>query len=516
MARRRNDSPLRLLSYARVSAVRGRDGPGFISERDQFERNRSYAKTYGHKIIGEGSDLDVGGGKMSRPIFDRFLTMIADGKADGLIVAKLDRFARSNAGALAAVEAIENHGGKLISVAEQIDTSSAAGKFLRSILFAAAEWERERIGDGWLAARTSSVRRGIHDSPYVPSGYVRGPRTDDPNTDRRLKPHRKHGATIRQAYTMARQGASYTEIADYLNERELPVTSIKNGERETYWTAPRIRRLLANRVYLGEARSGEGIEPNANAHAPLVDETTWLLAQQANRPSAARLRRPNRNANVPPSILSGLARCAGCSLAMKPQGAGKTSPSIYRCVTTSASGRCAHPATITKARLEDFVLKEVMNGWLGAIEISATPVDDDEERGRRLAEASEAERVYRYQLANPPKDIPAEDQGMFLASLYREWQEKLVEAEELEPLEGVAALQMSGRDLIESLRDEGNNERVRGLLSSVIAAVFVRPAESRARNLPVADRVKIVWRHDDEELELPTRGRRFEPREYVW
>ena len=181
MPRRKQDSHrspegLRLLSYARVSAVRGREGPSFISESDQLARSRSYAETYGHRIIDEGSDLDVSGGVMSRPAFDRFLGMVKRHEADGIIVAKLDRFARSNVGALTAVEEIESAGGTLISVAEQLDASTSAGRFLRDILFAAAAWERERIGESWHTAQAAAVHRGIHVSPYVPPGYKRGPR----------------------------------------------------------------------------------------------------------------------------------------------------------------------------------------------------------------------------------------------------------------------------------------------------------------------------------------------------
>ena len=252
----RRGSGLRLLSYARVSAVRGREGPSFISEVDQFARSRNYAKTYGHRILEQGSDLDVSGGVMTRPTFDRFLAMIAAGEADGMIVAKLDRFARSNVGALAAVETIEGAGGTLISVAEQLDSSTGAGRFLRSILFAAAQWERERIGEAWHVARNSAVERGIHIAPHVPPGYSRGPKTNDPETDRRLTPHPVHAETMREAFAMAARGARDSEIARFLNGRRLPSYSIKNGERPTYWQASRIPRVLANRVYLGEARSG--------------------------------------------------------------------------------------------------------------------------------------------------------------------------------------------------------------------------------------------------------------------
>ena len=245
-----NRTGLRLLSYARVSDVRGRAGPSFISESDQFQRCGSYADAYGHTIIEKGSDLDVSGGVMTRPTFDRFLGMVVDGKADGIIVAKLDRFARSNAGALEAVQTIEQVGGALISVSEQIDSTTAAGRFLRSILFSAAQWERERIAEGWHTARSAAVERGIHVSRHVPPGYSRGPKTNDPLTDRRLHPDRVHARTIRAAFTMAAEGRTNTEIAAYLTQRKLANAT---------WTSSRINRLLANRVYLGEARSGSGV-----------------------------------------------------------------------------------------------------------------------------------------------------------------------------------------------------------------------------------------------------------------
>jgi len=74
---------------------------------------------------------------------------------------------------------------------------------------------------------------------------------------------------------------------------------------------------------------------------------------------------------------------------------------------------------------------------------------------------------------------------------------------------------MSLRELVEQLRGDGHNEELRSLLASGIEAVFIRPARSRARNLPVSDRVRIVFR-GAENLELPRRGRRFEPRSYTW
>lgn len=125
------------------------------------------------------------------------------GEAQGIIVARLNRFARSNVGALAAIERTEKAGGDLISVDEQIDSSTPAGRFPRSILLAAAEWERERIAKGWVASRSSAVNRGIHVSRHVPPGYVRTPRSTDAASDRRLVPDPIHADHVRQAFKMA-------------------------------------------------------------------------------------------------------------------------------------------------------------------------------------------------------------------------------------------------------------------------------------------------------------------------
>ncbi len=493
---------LRLLAYVRVSDVRGREGPGFISPTEQLEKCRAFAAAMGHTIVDEAEELDRSGGDMTRPVFTSLLERIEAGEADGMIVAKLNRFARSNVGAWQALERIKQAGGELLSVEENIDTSTATGRFLRDFMLIAANWERERIGEQWRSARTRAVGRGIHVSRHVPPGYRRLPKSNDAETDRRLVPDSKHGPAVSEAFAMAARAESYSAIASYLTQRRVPIA----GNGRSVWQPSRIKRLLANRVYLGEARSGDGIA-NPDAHEPLVDLATWTLAQR--QPIAA-------PSNSGAALLAGLCRCASCSHAMRSQRPRKTVVGSYRCSTTTVHGRCPAPAAISLLRLESFVIEEFLAH--ASLRLRQVATADDDAGELAAAAAAEAEQSYRAALTNVDlrQQIGVADHDQLVAALHEAWRAALAKI----PRPAIAPRDTSFVDadlteLVEELQRRGDMESLRELLASAIQAVFVRPAASRARNLPIGDRVQIVWR-DDEALELPRRGERFEPRAYVW
>ena len=517
--------PLRLLAYYRVSDRRGREGPSFISVLEQERLTQAAALTGGHEIIETGEDMDRPGKEMSRPTFDRFLEMIRQQQADGLVVARLDRFARSLSGASKAVEEIEKHGGVLISAREQIDTSSPAGKFLRNVLFAAAEWERDRLAESWYAARSSAVRRGIHVAYSVSPGFERGPETDDAATDRKLFPHPLYAEPMRDVFRMAAY-SSDSELAAFMNEAAIPAWLIQLGERPTYWQPSRIPRLLANRVYLGEASSGGGMV-NKKAHEPLVTPDVWLAAQRRN--PGLSLRKPARNrTSAEVSILSGLIRCAGCRFAMAPQSARGTTPATYRGATASVHGRCPAPSSITKRKSEDYVIEQFLAHHEGQATAKRTETDGtaNAELLKLEHEAEVAYRSYDAALTNVQlrSTIGDADMDRMIASLYEDWQKKQETFDEQETEDGgeLAELVPDGVSLsefVELLRGENRNAELRRLLASGIEAVFVRPAASRARNVPAGDRMKIVFR-GAEKLDLPprrgNRDRAFRPHPYVW
>jgi DNA invertase Pin-like site-specific DNA recombinase len=354
--------------YIRVSDVKGRSGESFISPKEQEDRCRSALAARGLEVGDVYTDLDVSGGTMERPEFAKIRKRIEDGVSGGIVVARIDRFGRTVARALDAIEEIDHAGGVVITAEGDFDTSTAVGELVLGMMLQLAQFELRRIRENWSAAKRRAVERGVHIAPRVPAGYRRNEQT------KILEPDGKHAKTIRDAYTMAARGDSYARIATLLNNRGLPTWS-GNG----VWQPNRIKRLLENRVYLGEARSGNG-HTNPDAHEPLVGEQTWTLAQRRSDSPAVTTKAE--------TLLAGLCRCASCSFAMRSQSARGNTIATYRCSTTSVHGRCPAPTSISLERLETYVIDQFLERASVGLHQTDEPAEDEEESTPRSTQST--------------------------------------------------------------------------------------------------------------------------------
>lgn len=91
---------------------------------------------------------------LKRPGAQRLLEMVRAGEVRTVIVAKLDRLTRSLRDLAELVELFNRSGVALVSVAETLDTGSAAGRMVLNLLTTVSQWEREVIGE-----RTRDVMR---------------------------------------------------------------------------------------------------------------------------------------------------------------------------------------------------------------------------------------------------------------------------------------------------------------------------------------------------------------------
>jgi site-specific DNA recombinase len=471
---------LNLDAYIRVSKVRGRSGASFISPEVQREQIERWAKAHGHTLTWHEPELDVSGGSMKRPVFSQIMERVETGQTDGVIVAKLDRFARTLVGALSTLEQFERHGAVLVSVADNLDLSTPMGKAFLRILLVFAELERDRISESWETATDNAIARGIHIAKFTPVGYDKG-------EDKRLVPSAEAPA-IREAFLMRGAHMTRTEIARRLDE-------IAPRPADGRWTTAKVERVIKNRVYMGEAYRGKAVNPDA--HPAIVTFAEWQAANLAPVRASHRGSQPN--------LLGGIVRCAGCRYILAPQvyGWGKTKPTrAYRCRGVHGAGACPEPASIPRDTLDRYV--ETL--WREQMTHQALSVKQDTEA---LQAAVAALTAAEEELAAFASDLTAR---RLLGGGYH----AALQARASAVNRAQAELQHAGAsapnaEAIERYADLPVEDRKR-ILGSSIDAVIVKPGGVR---VPVEERVVILWRGEGPD-DLPRRGRDNGPvRSYV-
>ena len=100
----------------------------------------------------------ISGSVRSRPELDRLLDQLRAG--DVIVVAKYDRLARSLRDLLEIVEVIKERGGGFRSLAEDIDTTTPAGRLVFHVFASIAQFERERISERTREGLEAAKRRG--------------------------------------------------------------------------------------------------------------------------------------------------------------------------------------------------------------------------------------------------------------------------------------------------------------------------------------------------------------------
>jgi len=105
-------------------------------------------------------DHGLSGAARERPGLAGALAQVKDG--DVLVVWKLDRLGRSLPHLVEVIDALRQAGIGFRSLQEQIDTTSAGGRFYLHILAALAEFEREMISERTKAGMAAARRNGKH------------------------------------------------------------------------------------------------------------------------------------------------------------------------------------------------------------------------------------------------------------------------------------------------------------------------------------------------------------------
>jgi putative DNA-invertase from lambdoid prophage Rac len=135
-----------------------------VSTSDQTCENqllelRRYCEARGWQPT-EYVDTGISGAKDRRPALDQLMTDAKRRKLDVVVCWKLDRFGRSLAHLINAIQTLTDAGVGFASLGEGIDTGSATGRLMLGILGSFAEFERERIRERIHAGLARARRQG--------------------------------------------------------------------------------------------------------------------------------------------------------------------------------------------------------------------------------------------------------------------------------------------------------------------------------------------------------------------
>ena len=101
----------------------------------------------------------------------RALQALRSGEVVGLVAVKLDRLSRTTRDVLDLVARAEKESWALHSIEERLDTSSAQGRFVVTLLGALSQLEREQAAERTKSAMAELRRQGRRISGKPPFGY---------------------------------------------------------------------------------------------------------------------------------------------------------------------------------------------------------------------------------------------------------------------------------------------------------------------------------------------------------
>lgn len=219
------------IAYVRVST--DDQASTGVSLADQEARLRAY----GAAMALDGLEVVVDAGEsaksLQRPGIGKVLARVRRGEIARVVITKLDRLTRSTRDLADLLDLFAKNGVSLVSLAESLDSGSAAGRLVVNMLGVVAQWEREANSERTATALAHKRKKGTAYGP-TPFGYRR--------VEDALVADPAEQAALAAAIRLDREGASFREIG-----RMLTQLGVK-PHRGAAWHASSVRAVLRSKA----------------------------------------------------------------------------------------------------------------------------------------------------------------------------------------------------------------------------------------------------------------------------
>jgi DNA invertase Pin-like site-specific DNA recombinase len=265
-------SRLRCAVYTRKSNEEGleREYNSIEAQRDGGANYIASRRSEGWAQVADDYDeLAVSARDMNRPVLQRLMGDIRQGRIDVVVVYKLDRLTRSMRDFPVLIDFLDQHKVTLVSITENFSTKDAVGRMTLNMMMTFAQFERELAVDRVRDKMLASKKKGLWMHGIPPLGYD--------VKDRRLVINHAEAAQVRMIFRRLIETESILTVVNDMRGmgyQSKPWTTRDGKVREPQpHDRSTIQKILHNRTYLGELKHLD--QYFKGCHPPIIEETVW-------------------------------------------------------------------------------------------------------------------------------------------------------------------------------------------------------------------------------------------------
>jgi site-specific DNA recombinase len=210
------------IGYIRVSTEQqANEGVSLEAQRAKIEH---WCKTNDYELVNVYKDAGLSGKSMDRRpgLLDALKSLK---KGNALVSYSLSRLARSTKDALAIGEAVAKKKADMVSLTEQIDTTTAAGKMMFQMLSVLAEFERNLVAERTTNALQHKKRTNQKYCNQTPYGFAA--------IEGNLVQVELEAEIVAEIQASRCAGSTLQSIANNLNGRGIPTKTGKQWQPAT-------------------------------------------------------------------------------------------------------------------------------------------------------------------------------------------------------------------------------------------------------------------------------------------
>ena len=252
--------------YPRVSTEdQSRFGHSLDEQEEKLKQLCNFKDYEIYKVYREEG---VSAKNMERPRFKEMIQDMKDGKINKIVVYKLDRLTRSIKDLENICTMLEEYDCSLESVAEDINTDTANGKFFIRMLTILAQLEIERTSERTKFGLVGAAKKG-HLSGRPPVGYRKVAK------DKGIFIDEVQADVVRRIFKLYLDGLAVNSICKLFNDEE-----VLNRK----WPTTTVDKILSNQLYIGNMEYGKrtdgDIQIFEDVVPAIIDKTTFEMVQK--------------------------------------------------------------------------------------------------------------------------------------------------------------------------------------------------------------------------------------------